>query len=137
MGRKRMKNRVSVFVIRAPLGLGPLLVLGALLVMLPALGWAQGVSTDRSEIDQWIKASANQGDIPIGTKITTKNWEQYKAFLPLGMQKLFAGVYYWKIPPDAVLEVGPAVHDFLLKSWIERTEKYSGQVSVQVLPNGH
>jgi hypothetical protein len=132
MGRKRMNNRFTV------LGIGRMLVLGALLVMLPALGWAQGVSTDRSEIDQWIKASANQGDIPIGTKITTKNWEQYKAFLPLGgMQKLFAGVYYWKIPPDAVLEVGPAVHDFLLKSWIERTEKYSGQVSVQVLPNGH
>jgi len=131
MGRKRMNNRLTV------LGIGRMLVLGALLVMLPALGWAQGVSTDRSEIDQWIKASANQGNIPIGTKITTKNWEQYKAFLPLGMQKLFAGVYYWKIPPDAVLEVGPAVHDFLLKSWIERTEKYSGQVSVQVLPNGH
>jgi len=121
-----MKNRISMLVTKALSGLGPLLALGALLALLPAPGWAQ-VATDRSEIDQWIKASANQGDIPIGTKITTKNWEQYKAFLPLGMQKLFAGIYYWKIPPDAVLEVAPAVHDFLLKSWIERTEKYLGR----------
>jgi Protein of unknown function (DUF1329) len=131
-----MKNRISERVIRALRGLGPLLVLGALMLLLPSLVWAQA-STDRSEIDQWIKSSANEGDIPIGTKITTKNWEQYKAFLPLGMQKLFAGIYYWKIPPEAVLEVAPAIHDFLLKSWIERTEKYSGQVSVEVLPNGH
>ena len=96
------------------------LSIGMLMLLLPSMSWAQA-STDRSEIDQWIKASANEGDIPIGTKITTQNWQQYKNFLPLGMQKLFAGIYYWKIPPDAVLEVGPAVHDFLLKSWIYQT----------------
>jgi hypothetical protein len=106
-----MKSRFSILVSGTLQGLGPLLALGALLVLRPALGWAQA-STDRSEVDHWIKASANQGEIPIGTKITTQNWQQYKAFLPLGMQKLFAGVYYWKIPPEAVLEVGPAVHDF-------------------------
>jgi hypothetical protein len=115
--------------------LARLVALGILLIV-PSFAWAQA-STDRSEIDQWVKDSANQGDIPIGTKITTQNWQQYKAFLPLGMQKLFEGIYYWKIPQEAVLEVAPAVHDFLLKSWIDRTEKYSGQVSVEVLPNGH
>jgi hypothetical protein len=89
-----------------------LLTAGLLIALLPSLGWCQ-VSTDRSEIDQWIKESAHQSGIPIGTKITTQNWQQYKAFLPLGMQKLFAGVYSWKIPSDAVLEVGPTIHDFL------------------------
>jgi hypothetical protein len=32
----------------------------------------------------------NEGDIPIGTKITAQNW-QYKEFMPLGMIKLFEG----------------------------------------------
>ena len=67
-----------------------LIMAGLLIALLPSLGWCQ-VSTVRSEIDQWIKESAHQSGIPIGTKITTQNWQQYKAFLPLGMQKLFAG----------------------------------------------
>ncbi len=44
-----------------------------------------------SEMDQWVKDSAHQGDIPIGTKITMTNWQQYKTFMPLGMIKLFEG----------------------------------------------
>ncbi|HKU28118.1 MAG TPA: hypothetical protein VJQ54_21800 [Candidatus Sulfotelmatobacter sp.] len=96
-------------------------LLAGLLVLLPSIAWSQAV-TDRTEIDQWLKESASPSDLAIGTKITTQNWQQYKAFLPLGMQKLFAGIYFWKIPPDAVLEVGPTTHDFLLKSWIERTD---------------
>jgi hypothetical protein len=99
------------------------------------MAWAQSI--DRSEMDQWVKDSAHQGDIPAGTKITTQNWQQYKEVIPLGMQKLFAGVYYWKMPPDAVLEVGPATHDFLPKTWVEATEKYGSQTTVEVLPNGH
>jgi hypothetical protein len=98
-------------------------------------GWSQ--STDRSEVDQWLKETANPGDLPIGTKVTTANWQQYKNFLPLGMQKLFQGIYYWKMPQDAVLEVGPAKHNFLPKSWRDATEKYGAQTSVRVLPNGH
>ena len=39
-----------------------LVVLGILL-MLPSLGRAQ--TTDRSEMDQWMKDTANQGDMPI------------------------------------------------------------------------
>jgi hypothetical protein len=113
-----------------------LLAAGVIIALLPSLGWSQ-VSTDRSEMDQWLKDTANQADVPIGTRITPANWQQNKGVLPLGMQKLFEGKYFWKIPEDAVLEVGPTVHDFVLKSFIDRTEKYSGQVSVEVLPNGH
>ena len=47
---------------------------GLLLILLPALGWAQ--ATDRSEMDQWLKESEHQGDLPVGTKITTSNWQQ-------------------------------------------------------------
>jgi hypothetical protein len=69
------------------------LIVGLLVAFLPALGWSQ-VSTDRSEMDQWIKDTANQGELPIGTKVTTANWQQYKNFLPLGMQKLYEGKYF-------------------------------------------
>ena len=109
--------------------------LGMLLV-LPSLGRAQ--STDRSEMDQWVKDTANQGAEPAGAKITMANWAQYKQFMPLGMQKLFTGEYYWKMPSDVEMDVGPAVYNtFLPKTWVEATEKYGPQTQVEVLPNGH
>jgi hypothetical protein len=52
-----------------------LLAIGMLLV-LPSLGRAQ--STDRSEMDTWVKDTANQGAEPAGAKITMANWQQYK-----------------------------------------------------------
>jgi hypothetical protein len=116
--------------------LARLLAAGAIIALLPTFGWSQ-VSTDRSEMDQWLKDTASQGDIPLGTKITPANWQQYKGVLPLGMQKLFEGKYFWKMPQDAVLEVGPAIHNFLPKTWRDATEKYGPQTTVEVLPNGH
>jgi hypothetical protein len=113
-----------------------LIVTGLFVLLMPALGWSQ-VSTDRSEIDQWIKMSANQGEIPIGTKITMANWQQYKQFMPLGMIKLFEGQYLWKMPSDVEIEVGPPHLGSRLKSFEDATEKYSSQVGVEVLPNGH
>jgi hypothetical protein len=77
-----------------------------LIVLLPALGWAQ-TSTDFSEMQQWVKDSEHQPDVPIGTKITMQNWQQYKQVLPLGMIKLFEGQYFWKMPPGVEMEVGP------------------------------
>jgi hypothetical protein len=99
-----------------------LLAAGVILAVLPSLGWSQ--STDRSEIDQWVKDTANQGEIPVGTKVTMSNWQQYKNFLPLGMQKLFAGGYFWKMPQDVELDVGPTVNDLLPSTWKDANEKY-------------
>jgi hypothetical protein len=66
--------------------------MGLLVLLAPALLWAT-TSTDRSELDQLIKETANQGPPPpAGTAITMANWEQYKAFMPFGMSKLFEGV---------------------------------------------
>jgi hypothetical protein len=109
--------------------------IGLLLLVLPALGWAQ--STDRSEMDQWVKDTANQGAAPTSGTITMSNWQQYKQFMPLGMQKLFEGTYFWKMPPDVQINLQPAKYDFLPTTWVEATEKYGGQTEVKVLPNGH
>jgi hypothetical protein len=112
-----------------------LVVIGLLVALMPARLWAQ--ATDRSEIDDWLKASEKQGDLPIGTKVNMQNWQQYKQFMPLGMIKLFQGVYGWKMPADVEMEVGPIHSGFLLKSWVEATEKYGSQTSVEVTPAGH
>ena len=103
-----------------------------------SLAGASAVNDDRSEMDQWVKDTANQGAEPAGAKITMANWQQYKQFMPLGMQKLFEGEYYWKMPSDVEMDVGPAVYNtFLPKTWVEATEKYGPQTQVEVLPNGH
>jgi hypothetical protein len=65
------------------------------------------------------------------------NWQLYKQFMPLGMIKLFEGKYFWKMPADVEIEVDPTHLDSLLKSFQYATEKYSSQVSVEVLFNGH
>ncbi|MGH7988321.1 MAG: hypothetical protein ACREQX_18815 [Candidatus Binataceae bacterium] len=99
-----------------------------------------GVGTDLAhapEVQSWLSTSASSGGIPSGTTITMENWQQYKQYMPLGMQVLFEGRYFWKMPTDIQMPVGPTVmHD--LPPWVaSATEKYSGQVRVVHLPNGH
>jgi hypothetical protein len=60
-------------------------------VLLPLRTFAQ--STDRSEMDQWLKMTQHQKDIPVGTTINMSNWQQYRDVMPLGMVKLFQGQY--------------------------------------------
>ena len=112
------------------------LALGALvLCLLPSLGWSQ---TDRSEMDQWVKDTQHQTEPPVGTTITMANWQQYKSVMPLGMIKMFEGVYGWKMPADIKIPVGaPHLGGNLPKTWVEATEKYGAQTGVDVLPNGH
>jgi Protein of unknown function (DUF1329) len=110
-------------------------IIALLVALVPALARAQ--STDRSEMDQWVKDTANQGTVPTSGTITMSNWQQYKQFIPLGMQKLFEGTYFWKMPPDVQINLAPAKYDFLPQSWIAATEKYGSQTTEKILPNGH
>jgi Protein of unknown function (DUF1329) len=108
-----------------------------LFVALPSSAFAQA-GTSRSEFDGWLKSTEHQGDLPIGTKITMSNWQQYKEFMPFGMIVFFQGQYYWKMPADLEMEIGPSHEEANLpKSWVQATEKYGSQTSVEVLPNGH
>ncbi len=81
-------------------------------------------------------ARAAEDTIPPGTVITMQNWQQYKQFMSVGLQDLFAGQYHWKLPPDVQLVVGaPAVYT-PVKEFAADTAKYSGQVRIVNLPNG-
>ena len=102
----------------------------ALLFAWPSISLAQ---VDRSEMDQWLAASAKQGDIPVGTKITMSNWQQYQQFMPFGMVQLFEGKYQWKMPTDVEMDVGPAHQGGNLpKTWVDATEKYGSQTERRV-----
>ena len=81
-------------------------------------------------------APAAGDTIAPGTTITAQNWQQYQQFMPDGMAALFQGKYFWKIPPDVQMEVGPTVIHPLPKTYMEATEKYSAQVKLVDLPDG-
>jgi hypothetical protein len=80
--------------------------------------------------------TASSESIPAGTVITPANWQQYRQFLPDGMADLFAGKYFWKMPPDMRMEVEPTVVDQLPKNYLATTEKYASQIKIVELPDG-
>ncbi len=73
-----------------------------------------------------------------GTKITLQNWQQYRRFMPVGMQALFSGKYPWKIGPEPeyTIEVGPTIHIPLARKYLADTEKYSGKVQLRKVSTG-
>ena len=80
--------------------------------------------------------SSGADSIPPGTTITMQNWQKYRGFMPDGMAALFEGKYFWKMPPDVQMEVGPTVIVPLPKNYLDATEKYGGQVRIIELPDG-
>ncbi|MBV8771368.1 MAG: DUF1329 domain-containing protein [Deltaproteobacteria bacterium] len=74
--------------------------------------------------------------IPPGTTITMQNWQRYSQFMPDGMVALFEGKYFWKMPADVSMEVGPTILHALPPGYLAATEKYSGQVRIVELPSG-
>src|SRR4029077_17711990 len=76
------------------------------------------------------------GALPLGTKITLANWQQYRAFMPDGMIALFSGKYGLKMPNDVEMDVGPPIHIVAPGSFRRASEKYSGEAREGHLPNG-
>lgn len=84
-----------------------------------------------------VDASSPQ-TIPPGTRITLANWRQYKNFMPLWLQAAFSGDYHWHIGPgpEYTMVVGPTESYPLPKKYLDDTEKYHNQVSLQKLSDG-
>jgi hypothetical protein len=83
-----------------------------------------------------IATAAEGASVPVGTVITHENWQQYRAFMPEGMQALFEGRYHWAFPPDFRMEVGPNHSYPVPEVYQKNTELYSKQVRIRNLPNG-
>jgi hypothetical protein len=74
--------------------------------------------------------------IPPGTIITTQNWQNYRQFMPDGMAAMFEGKYFWKMPPDVQMEVGPTIIVPLPRNYLAATEKHAGEVKIIELADG-
>ena len=77
-----------------------------------------------------------QAPLPVGTVITTRNWQQYRDYMPEWMQFLFSGQYAFKLAQDQQIVVGPTIPKIMPKAFAANTEKYSSQVSLKELPEG-
>jgi hypothetical protein len=51
-------------------------------------------------------ASAQESTLTPGTRITPANWRQYREYMPEGMQALFTGDHFWKLPASAEMVIG-------------------------------
>ncbi len=103
----------------------------------PLLAVAQsGASTPSFVSDQGVSKESTGATIPPGTRITTQNWQQYRQFMSDGVQALFEGKYFWKMPDDAEINVGVTSVNPPPKTFLDATEKYSPQVKLIELPDG-
>jgi hypothetical protein len=82
-------------------------------------------------------ASPPSAAVPAGTRITMQNWRQYIHYMPVGMSELFEGHRFWRMPPDIEIVVGPTVTEKLPSGYSEASAKYSRNVQVIHLRNGH
>jgi hypothetical protein len=87
---------------------------------------------------QALVSASTDANIPLGTVINAQNWQQYKEFLPIGLQEQFAGTFTWKAgtTADTSITVGPYHSYRYFKRWLEDTEKYSKDVRLVKLPDG-
>jgi hypothetical protein len=71
-----------------------------------------------------------------GTVITKANWMQYKQFFSDGEIGLWEGKWFWKMPDDAQINVGPTKVYPLPAPFVELTEKYGDQTQLVKQPDG-
>ena len=91
--------------------------------------------TLRGEVNPADAAHSNAAAPQPGTEITYANWQQYKQFMPPAMQALFAGQYFWKMPADVQMEVGPTISMPLPPTFLADTEKNASRVTLRKLPD--
>jgi Protein of unknown function (DUF1329) len=72
-----------------------------------------------------------------GTTIRLSNWRLYRMYMPFGMARLFEGRDFWHMPSDVELVIGPATVETLPKGYVQATRRYSKDVRVVHLPDGH
>jgi hypothetical protein len=111
-------------------------------IFMPFLLSAQsGLSSGNANEARFVPPSSDQSlDEPTapvaGTVITMRNWRQFRRYFSDGVQELFEGKYFWKMPADVEIDIGPTLINLPPKNYVAATEKYSGQVTLLELPDG-
>jgi hypothetical protein len=113
-------------------------VLTGVLLLSSMWGWAIAqvvVPWDATAYNQMVSADSPD-TIPPGTKITMQNWQKYSRFMPVGLQQLWQGQFFWKLPADAEIDVAAGASIPLPKKVQRDTEKYSSQVKLLPIGDG-
>jgi hypothetical protein len=102
------------------------IVAAALCLLLANGAMAQNLPGFSAEPYRALAEVSSSQTIPPGTKITPGNWQQYKQFMPLGLQLMYEGRFQWKISnsTDYVVEVGPTTQIPKPKKYAQDTEKF-------------
>ncbi|HEY2107968.1 MAG TPA: hypothetical protein VGH29_19380, partial [Candidatus Binataceae bacterium] len=89
------------------LSIGTFAALLCMLLSQPASG--QELPHFDASVYSGLADVSSSATIPPGTRITLANWQQYKQFMPLGLQELYSQKFFWKVSntPDFVVEVAP------------------------------
>jgi hypothetical protein len=105
-------------------------------VLMPLRAAAQ-VKFDVHEYQALVDADSPE-TIPVGTRITVDNWSKYKRFMPIGMQALYSGKYFWRMGsgPEYTMEVGPSISIPMPKKFAVDTEKYRDQTTLKKIDTG-
>ena len=79
---------------------------------------------DRANYTSLADASSG-ATIPAGTRITLRNWQQYRTFMPMGFVAAYSQRYGFKIgdDPKYTINVGPTVSVPMFKQLQENTEQ--------------
>ncbi|HEV3115134.1 MAG TPA: DUF1329 domain-containing protein [Candidatus Binataceae bacterium] len=108
----------------------------ALAWMLPGLAHAQFVF---DPVNYTTLADADATDtIPVGTRITLQNWQQYRKFMPMALVAAYSQRYGFKIgdDPKYTINVGPTTPVPMFKQLRDNTEKYAGQTRLAPSSSG-
>lgn len=113
--------------------------MGAIAALFATIGAAAIAQAARysgpQDLERWLASTAHQqGTIAPETKITMSNWPLYQQYMPMGMQELFAGRHFWKMPKDLEIDVGATVIHPLPATYLDAP---SDGVTIVHLPNGH
>jgi hypothetical protein len=114
-------------------------IVAALGLMISQTAFAQDLPHFDAKPYAALADADSAATIAPGTKITTANWQQYKQFLPIGLQLLYSGKFHWKVAdsPDYAIEVAPTVPIPKPKKYAEDTEKYKQAKLVAAATGGY
>src|ERR1700730_12238768 len=77
-----------------------------LFIARPAIIRAQTSGGPAATFATPAESPAGTATLAPGTRITLDNWQPYLKFMSDGVQALFEGRYFWKIPADAEIQIG-------------------------------
>jgi len=117
--------------------LGAALLLASFLPLRQASVRAEGISFDPNNYKQMADADS-PATIPPGTKITLKNWQQYKQFMTVALQAAFSGKYTFHVTDDPMytMVVQPTTQVGAPRQFLADGEKYGSQVKLVPAKNG-